>query len=88
MACFSLKPPVTDSLLLRGSNEENMLTALFKSTWRLKLGLQGELLSRKTCRVSVHFSDKPLSTLSHHPVALTPNLWQLATPERCENYGS
>ena len=42
-----MQPPVTDSLLLRGSKEENMLSALFKSTWRLKLGLQGELLSRK-----------------------------------------
>ena len=38
---------------------------------------------KKTCRVSVHFSHKPLRTLTQHPVAL-----QLATRERCDNCGS
>ena len=51
-------------------------------------GAPGWIAIKKTCRVSVHFSHKPLRTLTQHPVALTPNLWQLATPERCENYGS
>ena len=33
-SCSCLKPPITDSLLLSGSKEENILTAPFKSCWR------------------------------------------------------
>ena len=58
-----MKPPVTDSLLLSGSKEGDMLTAPFKSCWRPNLWLQGEfmwIVIIKTC--PVHFSDKQLST--------------------------
>ena len=82
-----MKPPVTDSLLLSGSKEGDMLTAPFKSCWRPNLWLQGEfmwIVIIKTC--PVHFSDKQLSTLSRRPVVLTQKWRQLSTPERCDNY--
>ena len=64
-----MKPSVTDSLLLSGSKEGDMLTAPFKSCRRRNLRLRGELSSEQFVTGS--------------PVALTQKWRQLATHHRC-----